>query len=562
MYNRLPRPTKGGIKKISDRQHLVATIALHEDKMRTLSDEALQEKTREFQARYQKGETLDALLPEAFAVIKEANFRVLGMRPYDVQVLGAIALHQGAIAEMKTGEGKTLVATMPAYLNALTGEGVHVITVNDYLAQRDAEEMGAVHTFMGLRVGCVISDMSPEERKAAYQCDITYLTNNELGFDYLRDNMATRKENVVQRGLTYAIIDEVDSILIDEARTPLIISGSEKNDTILIEQANFFAQSLERHETLKEFSKIQALTGIEEEEIGDYTVNRKDKSVSLTARGQQKAERFFRIPNLSDPQYAKIAHAIGAALRAHGIMKKDQDYVVRKDEILIVDEFTGRIMSGRRYSDGLHQAIEAKEKVTVNPESQTLATITYQNLFNKYNKKAGMTGTGYSEEKEFKETYQMEVIPIPTNRPVKRIDKKDVVYPTKAAKYDAVIHDVIECFKEGQPVLIGTINIDDSERLSQRLKEKGIPHNVLNAKNDAKEADIVERAGQFRQITIATNMAGRGTDIKLDRRAKMVGGLKVIGTERHESRRIDDQLRGRSGRQGDPGVGVLFILRR
>lgn len=524
-----------------------------------MSDIELQNKTVEFKERYKRGESLDSLLPEAFAAIKEADYRVLGMKPFDVQLIGGMVLNSGNIAEMKTGEGKTLVATLPAYLNALTGKGVHVVTVNEYLAQRDAEEMGKVYNFMGLSVGCVTNKMKTQERQDAYAKDITYLTNNELGFDYLRDNMVKRQSQTVQRDLNYVIIDEIDSILIDEARTPLIISGSSNSETLVIKQVDFLASQMEKHITTKEFSKIDAINGVVEEEKGDYVVNLKTKSIVLTESGAEKAENFFHIDNLSDPDCTHLLYLLNASLRAYGIMQKDKDYVIRNGEILIVDEFTGRIMEGRRYSDGLHQALEAKEKVEIKPESQTLATITYQNLFNKYNKKCGMTGTGIEEKKEFKETYGMDIVQIPTNRPVLRNDREDIVYPTLNGKYNAVIEEVKKAHSKGQPILIGTADIDSSERISDLLRMENIDHFVLNAKNDEKEAEIVEQAGKVGRVTVATNMAGRGTDIKLEKKSKELGGLKVIGTERNESRRIDNQLRGRSGRQGDPGESVFFL---
>ncbi|MDD6194681.1 MAG: preprotein translocase subunit SecA [Lachnospiraceae bacterium] len=529
------------------------------DEMVALSDEALKAKTGEFKNRLSKGETLDDLLPEAFAVVREAARRTLGMEHFRVQLIGGIILHQGRIAEMKTGEGKTLVSTLPAYLNALEGQGVHIVTVNDYLAKRDAEWMGQVHEFLGLKVGVVLNDMSREERQAAYQCDITYITNNELGFDYLRDNMVVREEDLVQRGLHYAIIDEVDSVLIDEARTPLIISGQSGKSTKLYELCDNLARQLRRGEDLPEFSKMDAIMGIEREETGDFIVNEKDKIVSLTQEGTKKVEDFFHIENLSDPENLEIQHNIILALRAHNLMFRDQDYVVKDDQIMIVDSFTGRIMPGRRYSDGLHQAIEAKEHVQVKRESMTLANITFQNFFNKYDRKSGMTGTALTEEQEFRDIYGMDVIEIPTNRPIARIDLNDAVYKTKKEKYHAVVEEVKEAHAKGQPVLVGTITIDISEEISRLLSKEGIKHNVLNAKFHEKEAEIVADAGRHGAVTIATNMAGRGTDIKLDEEAKAAGGLKIVGTERHESRRIDNQLRGRAGRQGDPGQSQFFI---
>ena len=527
--------------------------------MQKLTDEELRDKTREFKKRLEEGATLDDLLPEAFAVVREAAKRVLGLEHYRVQLIGGIILHQGRIAEMRTGEGKTLVATLPSYLNALEGKGVHVVTVNDYLAKRDADEMGQVHEFLGLTVGCVLNDMKPEERRAAYGCDITYVTNNELGFDYLRDNMVVYKEQLVQRDLHYCIIDEVDSILIDEARTPLIISGQSGKSTKLYEACDILAKQLERGEASHEMTKMAAIMGEEVVETGDFVVNEKDKIVNLTEQGVHKVEKFFNIENLADPENLEIQHNIILALRAHNLMHKDQDYVVKDDEILIVDEFTGRIMPGRRYSDGLHQAIEAKEHVKIKRESKTLATITFQNFFNKYDKKGGMTGTAITEEKEFRDIYGMDVVAIPTNKPVIRVDHEDAVYMTKKEKFNAVVRSVVEAHAKKQPVLVGTITIETSELLSKMLKREGIPHNVLNAKFHELEAEIVAQAGQAGAVTIATNMAGRGTDIKLDDVAREAGGLKIIGTERHESRRIDNQLRGRSGRQGDPGESRFYI---
>ncbi len=538
---------------------IVDHIEALEPEMKQLSDSELKDKTREFKERLSKGETLDDILPEAFAVVREAAARVMGMRHYRVQLIGGIILHQGRIAEMKTGEGKTLVSTLPAYLNALTGEGVHIVTVNDYLAKRDAEWMGQVHEFLGLTVGVVLNSMDNDERRAAYNCDITYVTNNELGFDYLRDNMVIYKEQLVQRGLKFAIIDEVDSVLIDEARTPLIISGQSGKSTKLYEACDILARQLEKGEASGEFSKINAIMGEEIEETGDFIVNEKEKSVNLTEDGVKKVEKFFHIENLADPENLEIQHNIILALRAHNLMFRDQDYVVKDDEVLIVDEFTGRIMPGRRYSDGLHQAIEAKEHVKVKRESKTLATITFQNLFNKYAKKSGMTGTALTEEKEFREIYGMDVVEIPTNMPVIRVDMEDAVYKTQREKFRAVCDEVERAHAKGQPVLVGTITIEVSEHLSSMLKKRGIKHNVLNAKCHEMEAEIVAQAGQHGAVTIATNMAGRGTDIKLDDEARAAGGLKIIGTERHESRRIDNQLRGRSGRQGDPGESRFYI---
>ena len=524
-----------------------------------LSDEELQHKTVEFKERLAKGETLDDILPEAFATVREASRRVLGEEHYPVQLTGGIVLHQGRIAEMRTGEGKTNVAALPSYLNALAGEGVHVVTVNDYLAQRDAENEGKVHRFLGLTVGCVLNSMNNDERRAAYNCDITYVTNNELGFDYLRDNMVVYKEQLVMRGLHFAIIDEVDSILIDEARTPLIISGQSGKSTKLYEVCDILAKRLEKGEASAEFSKMNALMGEEITETGDFVVSEKDKTINLTERGVQKVEQFFHIDNLADAENLEIQHNMIMALKANYMMFRDQDYVVKDDEILIVDEFTGRIMPGRRYSDGLHQAIEAKEHVKVKRESKTLATITFQNFFNKFDKKCGMTGTALTEEREFLNIYGMDVVEIPTNKPIARIDHQDAVYKTKKEKYKAVCDEVEETYKKGQPVLVGTVNIDTSELLSGMLKRRGIPHNVLNAKYHELEAQIVAGAGVHGSVTIATNMAGRGTDIKLDEESRKLGGLKIIGTERHESRRIDNQLRGRSGRQGDPGESRFYI---
>ena len=535
-------------------------IEAMEADMQKLSDDELKNKTNEFKERLANGETLDDILPEAYAVVREAATRVLGMRHYRVQLIGGIILHQGRIAEMRTGEGKTLVSTLPAYLNALTGEGVHVVTVNDYLAKRDADWMGEVHRFLGLTVGVVLNDMDKDERRAAYECDITYVTNNELGFDYLRDNMVIYKEQLVQRGLKYAIIDEVDSVLIDEARTPLIISGQSGKSTKLYEACDILARQLQRGEASGEFSKMNAIMGEEIEETGDYIVNEKDKQVSLTADGVAKIEQFFHIDNLADAEHLEIQHHVILALRAHNLMFRDQNYVVTEDgQVMIVDEFTGRIMPGRRYSDGLHQAIEAKEHVKVKRESKTLATITFQNLFNKFDKKCGMTGTALTEEQEFRDIYGMDVVEIPTNVPVQRQDLDDAVYKTQREKFLAVTDEVERAHAKGQPVLVGTITIETSELLSKLLKKRGIPHNVLNAKFHAQEAEIVAQAGVHGAVTIATNMAGLGTDIKLDQEAKAAGGLKIIGTERHESRRIDNQLRGRSGRQGDPGESRFYI---
>ena len=539
---------------------IVDRIEALEPEMKALSDAELKDKTREFKERLKEGETLDDILPEAYAVVREGAYRSMGMRHYRVQLIGGIILHQGRIAEMRTGEGKTLVSTLPAYLNALEGKGVHIVTVNDYLAKRDAEWMGKVHEFLGLTVGVVLNDMDNDERRAAYNCDITYVTNNELGFDYLRDNMVIYKEQLVQRGLNFAVIDEVDSVLIDEARTPLIISGQSNKATKLYEACDILARQLERGEASGEFSKINAIMGEDIEESGDFIVNEKEKVVNLTEDGVKKVENFFHIENLADPENLEIQHNIILALRAHNLMFRDQDYVVTQEgEVMIVDEFTGRIMPGRRYSDGLHQAIEAKEHVKVRRESKTLATITFQNLFNKYEKKSGMTGTALTEEKEFRDIYGMDVVEIPTNRPVQRKDLEDAVYKTKQEKYHAVVEAVKEAHATGQPVLVGTITIEVSELLSKMLKKEGIQHKVLNAKYHELEAEIVADAGQHGAVTIATNMAGRGTDIKLDDAAREAGGLKIIGTERHESRRIDNQLRGRSGRQGDPGESRFYI---
>ena len=538
---------------------IVDAIEALEPEMQKLSDSELKDKTREFKERLAGGETLDDILPEAFAVVREAAYRSLGMKHYRVQLIGGIILHQGRIAEMKTGEGKTLVSTLPAYLNALTGEGVNIVTVNDYLAKRDAEWMGKVHEFLGLTVGVVLNGMDNDERRAAYNCDITYVTNNELGFDYLRDNMVIYKEQLVQRGLKYAIIDEVDSVLIDEARTPLIISGQSGKSTRLYDACDILARQLERGEASGEFTKMNAIMGEDIEETGDFIVNEKEKNINLTEDGVKKVEQFFHIDNLADPENLEIQQNIILALRAHNLMFRDKDYVVKDDEVLIVDEFTGRIMPGRRYSDGLHQAIEAKEHVKVRRESKTLATITFQNLFNKFAKKAGMTGTALTEEQEFRQIYGMDVIEIPTNVPVIRKDLEDAVYKTQKEKFKAVCDAIEEAHARHQPVLVGTITIENSELLSGMLKRRGIKHNVLNAKFHEMEAEIVAQAGVHDAVTIATNMAGRGTDIKLDEEAREAGGLKIIGTERHESRRIDNQLRGRSGRQGDPGESRFYI---
>ncbi len=538
---------------------LVNKIESLRDSMMALNDEQLKDRTKEFKKRLEEGETLDDLLPEAYAVVREAARRILKTEHYRVQLIGGIILHQGRIAEMKTGEGKTQTCLLPAYLNALEGKGVHVVTVNDYLAKRDAEWMGQVHEFLGLSVGVVLNSMKSEERREAYKCDITYVTNNELGFDYLRDNMVIYKEQLVLRDLHYAIIDEVDSVLIDEARTPLIISGQSGKSTKLYEACDILARQLTRGEDMEALSKMDAIMGIEREETGDFIVNEKDKVVNLTLQGIAKVERFFQIENLADPENLEIQHNIILALRAHNLMFRDQDYVVKDDQVLIVDEFTGRIMPGRRYSDGLHQAIEAKEHVKVKRESKTLATITFQNFFNKFEKKAGMTGTALTEEKEFRDIYGMDVVEIPTNRPIARMDRQDAVYKTRKEKLSAIIDSILEAHAKGQPVLVGTITIEASEELSALLKKRGVEHKVLNAKFHELEAEIVADAGIHGAVTIATNMAGRGTDIKLDEEARAAGGLKIIGTERHESRRIDNQLRGRSGRQGDMGESKFYI---
>ncbi len=544
------------IKRIKEK---VDAIEALRDTMKAMSDEELRAKTDEFKKRLANGETMDDILVEAFAVVREAAWRAIGLEPFRVQLIGGIILHQGRVAEMRTGEGKTLVATLPSYLNALEGKGVNVITVNDYLAKRDADLMGQVHEFLGLKVGVVLNSMDNDERREAYACDITYVTNNEIGFDYLRDNMVVYKEQLVLRELNYAIIDEADSVLIDEARTPLIISGQSGKSTKLYEAADYLARQLKRGADLEDQSKMDMILGIEQEETGDFIVNEKDKVVNLTAEGVAKVEQFFKIENLADPENIEIQHNVILALRAHNLMFRDQDYVVKDDQIIIVDSFTGRLMPGRRYSDGLHQAIEAKEHVKVKRESKTLATITFQNFFNKYHKKAGMTGTALTEEKEFREIYGMDVIEIPTNLPVIRVDENDAVYKTKNGKLNAICRDVEECHRKGQPVLVGTITIEASEELSRRLQRRGIPHKVLNAKFHEMEAQIVAEAGQKGAVTIATNMAGRGTDIKLGEGVPEVGGLRIVGTERHESRRIDNQLRGRSGRQGDPGSSKFYI---
>ncbi len=538
---------------------IVDKIESMRNDMMDMEDEQLKEKTKEFKRRLGEGETLDDILPEAFAVVREAARRVLNMEPYRVQLIGGIILHQGRIAEMRTGEGKTLVSTLPAYLNALEGKGVHIVTVNDYLANRDREWMGQVHEFLGLTVGVVLNQMKNEERREAYNCDITYVTNNELGFDYLRDNMVIYKEQLVQRSLHYAIIDEVDSVLVDEARTPLIISGQSGKSTKLYEACDILARQMQRGADMEEMSKMDFIMGVQREESGDFIVNEKDKVVVLTEAGVKRVEQFFNLENLADPENLEIQHNMDLALRANNLMFRDKDYVVKDDQVLIVDEFTGRIMPGRRYSDGLHQAIEAKEHVKVKRESKTLATITFQNFFNKFEKKSGMTGTALTEEKEFRDIYGMDVIEIPTNKPVIRKDYQDSVYKTRKEKLRAICDGVAECYERQQPVLVGTITIEASEELSGMLRRRGIPHNVLNAKFHEQEAEIVADAGIHGAVTIATNMAGRGTDIKLDEEARAAGGLMIIGTERHESRRIDNQLRGRSGRQGDPGASRFYI---
>ena len=537
---------------------IVDKIESLEPDFEKLSDEELRDKTREFKSRLAGGETLDDILPEAYAAVREAAKRTIGMRHYRVQLIGGVILHQGRITEMRTGEGKTLVSTLPAYLNALEGKGVHIVTVNDYLAKRDAEWMGQVHEFLGLTVGCILNSMDNDERREAYNCDITYATNNELGFDYLRDNMVIYKEQLVQREMNYAIVDEVDSVLIDEARTPLIISGSSGKSTKIYEACDNLAKQLKRG-TAKELSKMDLIMKEDDMETGDFVVDEKEKTVNLTAQGVEKVERFFHIENLADPENLEIQHCIILALRAHNLMFRDKDYVVKDDEVLIVDEFTGRIMPGRRYSDGLHQAIEAKEHVKVKRESKTLATITFQNFFNKYNKKCGMTGTALTEEKEFREIYGMDVVEVPTNKPIARIDYNDSVYKTKREKLNAIVEDIADCYERKQPVLVGTITIEASEELSEMLKRRGIKHKVLNAKYHELEAEIIADAGVAGAVTIATNMAGRGTDIKLGEGVQELGGLRIIGTERHESRRIDNQLRGRAGRQGDPGESKFYI---
>ena len=546
-------------KEIKRIQPLVDKVLALDESMQMLSDEELCGKTEEFKKRLTEGETLDDLLVEAFAVVREAAVRTLGMKHYPVQIMGGILLHQGRIPEMRTGEGKTLVSTLPAYLNALEGKGVHIVTVNDYLAKRDAEWMGQIHEFLGLKVGVILNSSSNEERRDAYNCDITYVTNNELGFDYLRDNMVIYKEQLVQRDLHYAIVDEFDSVLIDEARTPLIISGQSGKSTELYRMCDLLARRMKRGQGDGELSKMDAIMGVDIEEDGDFLVNEKDKQVMLTAQGVKEVENFFHIDNLADSDNLEIQHNIILALRAHNLMFKDKDYIVKDNEVLIVDEFTGRVMPGRRFSDGLHQAIEAKENVKVRRESKTLATITFQNFFNKYDKKAGMTGTALTEEEEFREIYGMDVVEVPTNLPIARIDEDDSVYCTKKEKLNAIIEDINECYRKGQPVLVGTITIDSSEEVSRLLTKRHIPHKVLNAKFHELEAEIVAQAGQMNAVTIATNMAGRGTDIKLGEGVKELGGLRIIGTERHESRRIDNQLRGRAGRQGDPGQSKFYL---
>ena len=546
-------------KEIKRIQPLVDKILALDESMQALNDAELRGKTEEFKQRLSEGETLDDLLVEAFAVVREAAVRTLGMKHYPVQIMGGILLHQGRIPEMRTGEGKTLVSTLPAYLNALEGKGVHIVTVNDYLAKRDAEWMGQIHEFLGLKVGVILNSSSNEERRDAYNCDITYVTNNELGFDYLRDNMVIYKEQLVQRDLHYAIVDEVDSVLIDEARTPLIISGQSGKSTELYRMCDLLARRMKRGQGDGELSKMDAIMGVDIEEDGDFLVNEKDKQVMLTAQGVKEVEDFFHIENLADSDNLEIQHNIILALRAHNLMFKDKDYIVKDNEVLIVDEFTGRVMPGRRFSDGLHQAIEAKENVKVRRESKTLATITFQNFFNKYDKKAGMTGTALTEEEEFREIYGMDVVEVPTNLPIARIDEDDSVFCTKKEKLNAIIEDINECYRKGQPVLVGTITIDSSEEVSRLLTKKHIPHKVLNAKFHELEAEIVAQAGQMNAVTIATNMAGRGTDIKLGEGVKELGGLRIIGTERHESRRIDNQLRGRAGRQGDPGQSKFYL---
>ena len=539
MANFLKQLVENNKREVRKLEKLADKVISLESKMEALSNADFPVKTEEFKARYASGESLDKLLPEAFALVREGAKRVLGLFPYKVQIMGGITLHNGNIAEMRTGEGKTLTATMPVYLNALSGDGVHVVTVNEYLSTRDAKEMGELYNFLGLSVGVNLTGQSPEEKRAAYYADITYSTNSELGFDYLRDNMVVYKSQMVQRPLNYAVVDETDSILIDEARTPLIISGQAEKSTVLYQRADFFVKALKEDE--------------------DYTIDLTSKSISLTDEGINKAEQTFRLPNLYDVDNSALVHHIDQALRANYIMIRDIDYVVDEGQVKIVDGFTGRIMEGRRYSDGLHQAIEAKEGVEVENESKTMATITYQNFFRMYRKLSGMTGTAKTEEEEFREIYNMNVITIPTNRPVQRIDNHDVIYPSLKSKFKAVVRDIKERHAKGQPILVGTVAVETSELLSQMLHQEGIPHEVLNAKNHFKEAEIVMMAGQRGAVTIATNMAGRGTDIKLGKGVKELGGLCVIGTERHESRRIDNQLRGRSGRQGDPGETQFYL---
>ena len=539
MANILRKWVESDKREVKRLSKLADKVEAYADEISQLSDDELKAKTPEFQQRYQDGETLDDLLPEAFAVAREGATRVLGLTPFHVQIMGGIVLHEGNISEMKTGEGKTLTATMPVYLNALAGKGVHVITVNEYLSQRDAEQMGELYNWLGLSVGVNLTEKSPEEKREAYNADITYSTNSEIGFDYLRDNMVVYKEDMVQRPLNFAIVDEVDSILIDEARTPLIISGQAKGSSELYMQADQFAKTLK--------------------EKDDFKIDLESKTVSLNDQGIEKAEKYFNLKNLYDTDNTALTHHIDEALRANFIMIKDKDYVVSDDEVLIVDSFTGRIMDGRRFSDGLHQAIEAKEGVTIQEESKTMANITYQNLFRMYSKLAGMTGTAKTEADEFREIYNMDVISIPTNRPVARVDEPDLLYPTLQSKFDAVVDEIKELHAKGQPILIGTVAVETSEYISKRLDDAGIKHEVLNAKNHAKEAEIVANAGQKGAVTIATNMAGRGTDIKLGPGVVELGGLAVIGTERHESRRIDNQLRGRSGRQGDPGLSQFYL---
>ncbi len=537
---------------------IVDKIEAMEPEMEKLSDDELKAKTSEFKQRLEEGQTLDDILPEAYAVVREASKRTIGLRHFRVQLIGGVILHQGRITEMRTGEGKTLVSTLPAYLNALEGKGVHIVTVNDYLAKRDAEWMGQIHEFLGLSVGVILNSMDNDARREAYNCDITYATNNELGFDYLRDNMVIYKEELVQRELHYAIVDEVDSVLIDEARTPLIISGSSGKSTKIYEACDNLVRQLKKG-TEKELSKMDIIMKEDSNETGDYVANEKEKTVNLTEEGVKKVERFFHLENLADPENLEIQHCVNLSLRAHALMHLDKDYVVKDDQVLIVDEFTGRIMPGRRYSDGLHQAIEAKEHVKVKRESKTLATITFQNFFNKYTKKCGMTGTALTEEKEFREIYGMDVVEVPTNLPIQRVDLNDSVYKTKREKLNAIVDEIVASHEKGQPVLVGTITIEASEELSQMLKKRGVPHKVLNAKFHEMEAEIIADAGVKGAVTIATNMAGRGTDIKLGEGVVELGGLKIIGTERHESRRIDNQLRGRAGRQGDPGESKFYI---